>query len=249
MQQEFMDIEKEEAQCEEMVGRELADALGINLKTFDVLASLFGEISGKVQDIDLEDHQYVHMKLGAKMLSDLRTIKLLTCKGYTPQAAVVASTLLEESLNMLYIGSNNCRAKEWLKHSDESKSVWKVRFLLDELKEKIGNGVRPVWRRLCQIKHYNPLLGPAFHVKIEYKRIKFHPGPHLDRGDNIWKEFILIYSSVLIVDALKEVYQSFMKYHSSRKSWQDQFKALELEIREFLLRKDKNFKMSHLRSR
>lgn len=232
MSQDVMDIEKEEPRCEEKAIRELADELGINAETFNVFGSLFGETSGKVQDIELKKHQYVHMKLGARMLADLRTIRTLICTGYTPQAAVIASTLLEESLNMWYIGLDDERAQTWLSHSDEKYSVWKVKYLLDEFKRTTGNDLEPTYRQFCQIKHYNPLLGPKFHEKEEYKKIKFHPGPHCE--DNIWKEFILMHSSALVVDVLKDIYQSFTKYHASPKKWEEQFKALELEIREFL---------------
>ena len=100
----------------------------------------------------------------------------------------------------------------------------------DELNE--GDDLGPVWTKLCQIKHYNPLLGPNFHVKVEHEKIKFHPGPHFE--DNIWKEFILMHSSSLVIDALKDIYQSFIKYHVSPQKWEEQFNALELEAQEFL---------------
>jgi len=235
MPEDLVDIEKEERRCEEMVSRELADALGINVETFNVFASLFGGLHRRVKDTQLEPYQYVHMGLAVRMIADLRTIKILVCKGHTPQAAVVASTLFEESLNMRYIGVDNCRAEEWLRHNDEKHPVWRVSYLLDELKKKTGDDLGSDWTKLCQIKHYNPLLGPSFHVKVEYEKIKFHPGPHFE--DNIWKEFILMHSSSLVIDALKDIYQSFMKYHASPQKWEEQFNALELEAREFLRKK------------
>lgn len=180
MPEDLADIEKEERRCEEMVSRELADALGINVETFNVFVSLFGGIHRRVNVLQIEPHQYVHMGLAVRMIADLRTIKILVCKGHTPQAAVVASTLFEESLNMRYIGLDNCRAEEWLRHNDEKHLVWRVSYLLDELKKKTGDDLAPDWTKLCQIKHYNPLLGPNFHVKVEHEKIKFHPGPHFE---------------------------------------------------------------------
>lgn len=237
MRKEFMDIEKAEAGCEEMVGQELADALEVNRKTFDVLASLFGEISGRVKENELEQYQNAHMHIAVRMVSDLRTIQILICKGWTAQAAVVASTLLEESLNIRYIGSDNCKAQKWLGHRNEKYPVWRASLLLEELKKATGDDWEPIWRRFCQIKHYNPSLATIFHIKVvDGKRI-FHPGPLTDKEDNVWKEFILMWSSALVVDALKDIYQSFMKYHTSPERWEEQFKALELEIREFLHKK------------
>jgi hypothetical protein len=237
MPEDFVDIDKEEARCEEMVSRELADALGINLKTFDVLASLFGEISGRVKDKELEQYQNAHMHFAVRMVSDLRTIQILVRKGWVPQAAVVASTLLEESLNVRYIGPDNCKAQKWLGHRDEKYPVWRVSFLLEELKKKTGEDLEPIWRKLCQIKHYNPSLAPIFHVKIEDGRITFHPGPDSAGEYNIWKEFILIWSSALVTDVLKDIYRSFMKYHVSPKEWEKELNSLEHRIREFLRKK------------
>ncbi|HUV60382.1 MAG TPA: hypothetical protein VMW09_09780 [Desulfatiglandales bacterium] len=237
MPEDFVDIDKEEARSEEMAARELVDALGINLETFDVLASLFGELSGRVKDNELEQYQNAHMNIAVRMVSDLRTIKILICKGWTPQAAVVASTLLEESLNIRYIGSDNCKAQKWFSHTNEKHPVWRISFLLEELKNKTGEDLEPVWRRFCQIKHYNPRLARFFHIKVLDGKIIFHPGPLVDKEDNVWKEYILMWSSALVVDTLKEIYQSFMKYHISPEEWEKQFKALELKIREFLRKK------------
>ncbi len=44
----------------------------------------------------------------------------------------------------------------------------------------------------------------------------------------------------MVVDTLKEIYQSFMKYHISPEKWEKQFKALELKIREFLHKNPKS---------
>lgn len=237
MPEDLVDIEKEEQKCEEMVSGELADAYGINLETFDVLASLFGEISGRVKDNEVGLYQNAHMHIAVRMVSDLRTIQILVRKGWTPQAAVVASTLLEESLNIRYIGSDNSKAQKWFKHRDEKYPVWRASFLLEELKRTTGDDLEPIWRKLCQIKHYNPSLATFFHIKVVGGKRIFHPGPLTDKEDNVWKEFILMWSSALVVDALKDIYQSFMKYHTSPERWEEQFKALELEIREFLRKK------------
>ena len=134
---------------------------------------------------------------------------------------------------MRYIGLDNCRAQQWFSHSDEKHPVWRVSFLLDELKKTTGEDLEPDWRTLCQIKHYNPLLGPRFHVKEEYKKIKIHPGPHCNKEHLMLKKAVLKLSSLIVINVLRGIYQSFVKYHISPGEWLEDFKTLDDKIRKF----------------
>lgn len=121
-----LDINEEEVKCEKIVSQNLKETLELNFETFDILGSLFGEISGRVKDTQLEPYQKAHLLLGSRILSDLRAVNILIRKCHTPQAAVIASTILEGSLNMEFIGSSDEKAQKWLKHKDEKRPVWSV---------------------------------------------------------------------------------------------------------------------------
>jgi len=231
MSQEVMDIEKEEPRCEEMATQQLGEELELNTETFNLLTALFGRISGRVEKEQLEAYQRAHLRLSARITADLRIIRVLVSKGYAPQAAVITCSLFEESLNMWYIGTNNRRAQKWFSHNDEIHPVWTVRSLLEKLKEKTGDDLEPHWRKLCQIKHYNPLLGPRFHVKEEYKKIKIHPGPHCNKEHLMLKKAVLKLSSLIVINVLRGIYQSFVKYHISPEKWLEDFKRLDDKIR------------------
>jgi len=231
MSQEPMNIEEEETRCEEMATRQLVEELELNAETFDLLTGLFGRISGRVQKEQLEPYQEAHLRLSARITADLRIIRVLVSKGYAVQAATISCSLFEESLNMWHIGTDNSRGNKWLNHKNKIYPVWSVRSLLEKLKEKTGDDLEPHWRVLCQIKHYSPLLGPKFHIKEEYKKIKYHPGPHCNQEHLESKKSILKLSSLLVRNVLRGICQSFLKYHISPEKWLEDFKRLDDKIR------------------
>ncbi len=153
MTKSFLDLEKEEEKCEEMVSRELKEAFQINLETLDILNSLFGNASGRLEANEMELYQKAHGLFYPRMANDLRTIQILIKKGYISGAATIASTLFEGSLQMRWIDSNNGKAKEWFEHKDEKRSVWPVRTLIDNL--RLGEGTEYVWTLLCKLNIIN----------------------------------------------------------------------------------------------
>lgn len=111
-----------------------------------------------------------------------------------------------------------------------------LRELLDKL-ERLKNQDW-MWTLLCRIKHYAPILLADSHVKEgDLGAIKFHPGPHLDEKDKIWKEFILVASSSCILEGIRNIYQYFTKYHAPEVRWEEKYEMLYKKIKDFIQEK------------
>ncbi|RAV19475.1 DUF5677 domain-containing protein [Paenibacillus contaminans] len=102
----------------------------------------------------------------AKILNDLRAASILSARGYSIQAATLASSLYESAFMIAYIGNNNDLADKWINHEDPSNLFISVKKLTEqglkninapnykELSEREYNN----YRQLCMVKHGNPLI-------------------------------------------------------------------------------------------
>jgi hypothetical protein len=123
-------------------------------------------------------------------LTSLRATALLLVRGYTAQAATVASGLFETRLYSNYILDNEPRALQFINHSNSQEFVWRpnqmIRFEAEQNVQKADKTNKTVTLKneidligasyifLCSLKHGNPIplrhvvggrdriIGPAF---------------------------------------------------------------------------------------
>jgi hypothetical protein len=123
-------------------------------------------------------------------LTSLRATALLLVRGYTAQAATVASGLFETRLYSNYILDNEPRALQFINHSNSQEFVWRpnqmIRFKAEQNVQKADKTNKTVTLKneidligasyifLCSLKHGNPIplrhvvggrdriIGPAF---------------------------------------------------------------------------------------
>ncbi|KJR45481.1 hypothetical protein UF75_4157 [Desulfosporosinus sp. I2] len=74
--------------------------------------------------------QNVQHMLLKQALTSLRATNLLCLRGYTSQAASVASGLFELRLYSNFIGLENSRAEEFLNHSNSQDFVWRPKKMI-----------------------------------------------------------------------------------------------------------------------
>ncbi len=119
-----------------------------------------------------------------KCVNDLRSLWILSKKGYSIQAASLASSLYESFIQINYIGNNNGRAQEWIDHTDPKWLPQSMKnytnIVFEELAPEhpeLSNNFYAVYSRLCRAKHGNPLLLKNHFYEIKGSNIIADYGP------------------------------------------------------------------------
>jgi len=123
-------------------------------------------------------------------LTSLRATALLLVRGYTAQAATIASGLFETRLYSNYILDDEARAVQFINHTNSQEFVWRpnqmIRFEAEQNLQRVDKTSKTVTLKqeidligasylfLCSLKHGNPIplrhvvggrdkiIGPAF---------------------------------------------------------------------------------------
>jgi len=136
----------------------------------------------------VEDSNKVVQLLLMKSVNDLRSLWLLSKKGYSIQAADLAGSLYESFIQINYIANNNELAREWIEHSNPKRLPDNVYNYTKAVFDKIApehpeltNTFYSVYSELCKAKHGNPLLLKNHFYKIEGDTLIADYGPELSR--------------------------------------------------------------------
>ena len=111
-------------------------------------------------------------------LTSLRATALLLVRGYTAQAATVASGLFETRLYSNYILDDEGKASQFISHTNSQEFVWRpnqmIRFEAEQNLQRVNKASKPAdikkeidvigasYLFLCSLKHGNPI--PLRHV-------------------------------------------------------------------------------------
>lgn len=127
------------------------------------------EIPKETNITTLKNVQHMFLK---QSLCSLRTIVILFLKGYTSQAATIASSLYEVRLYSNYILDHIDRAEYFMKHSNSQDFVWRpkqmirneAQFNVDQMAStkilKLEDEIKLIsstYMFLCSLKHNNPI--------------------------------------------------------------------------------------------
>jgi hypothetical protein len=89
-------------------------------------------------------------------------IELLLRNGFTAEASVIGLTQFELCLDVLYIRDTVTRATEWMKHSSDRFSPWKVKDKIDDIwanDREMRESKQGYFELLSSVKHGNPKAG------------------------------------------------------------------------------------------
>lgn len=151
-------------------------ALGLSLEKYGAHLKLTQRVynfigrwssSGKIRPFaEITLAERVSVALLYRLTNDLRCVQELAVKGYSLQAVSLASSMFEGAYTLAYIGNDNDLAKEWVEHSDPTRTFRPVKKLVKGVLEKEGvpnlqaatDAKYKDYRQLCLAKHINPLL-------------------------------------------------------------------------------------------
>ncbi|MGE6577409.1 DUF5677 domain-containing protein [Paenibacillus xylanexedens] len=150
----------------------LVDKLEPFIKVTDWLfseAPKIVEVTVEKNVTTLKNVQHMFLK---QSLNSLRAIVILVLRGYTSQAATIASSLYEIRLYSNYILDHQDRAEYFMKHSNSQDFVWRpkkmirseAQFNVNQMANKATlnvddeiKSINSTYMFLCSLKHNNPI--------------------------------------------------------------------------------------------
>ncbi|MEK5321796.1 hypothetical protein NSS94_21515 [Paenibacillus sp. FSL L8-0644] len=104
------------------------------------------------------------LHLLSRLYNDLKSIYLLSLKGYSVQAATIACAFYEAALTVICIDNEEEKGRKWLKHKDTVHGYSKTSVLNREVVKKLNwssdtwDNLKKVYTYLSMAKHSNPLI-------------------------------------------------------------------------------------------
>lgn len=100
-----------------------------------------------------------------RLSNDLRSVVLLTNRGYALQAVSLVASIYEIAYTIALIGSDTALVREWVNHDDPTRPFQEISRMTRNALTKLGISDTQAWgrqyrvyRQLCLAKHANPLL-------------------------------------------------------------------------------------------
>lgn len=197
------------------------------------------------------------MKVASALLvriaNDMRTIAILSAKGYAIQAATIAAALYESALMIAYIGNDDNLANRWINHNVPTKSFISVSKMTLEALKKLGvqnskkekKNLYHVYEQLCQAKHGNPIFQKAHSFLIENNTVVAQPGP-ITTNEFVRVSWFVMENAINLVGiALQSFIRNHIKSNANNdiidafKDLQDLHKALSsMGARRYGMKKD-----------
>jgi hypothetical protein len=151
-----------EAEAMDILESELLEHLTIATRVYD----LIGRVLEKAVNSNVQPQsKKISMALLSRIANDLRCCILLAVRGYGAQSCSVAASIYEESFASLAVGADEVLARQWIDHSDPTRSFKGVSELTDLGLIALGVKISQVhgreylkFRNLCLAKHSNPLF-------------------------------------------------------------------------------------------
>ena len=102
-----------------------------------------------------------HCFIMTRMAELQESVELLCRKRRHTEASILALTQLELGLDILYVGSDESRAKIWFDHRNMKRHPWPVKTKIDWVlanKKDRYSYLSPMFKNLSAIKHGNPIM-------------------------------------------------------------------------------------------
>ncbi|MFB3150219.1 MAG: hypothetical protein ACE10M_06575 [Alphaproteobacteria bacterium] len=179
-----MVIEDVEARAEHELKSELAEHLKFNSNVWALVVRVLGAFQG--HDLaQMPESRKVCFVLLARLANDLRCIALLSERGYSDQAAIMAASVLESAHTISYIRDDEARAQAWNTHRRPRNTFRKIPELItatakfleaSNLKEVVRVEQR-VYAQLCWSKHVTSIVLGFRPPEERITRGTFYLGP------------------------------------------------------------------------
>ncbi|MCH7930429.1 MAG: STAS/SEC14 domain-containing protein [Proteobacteria bacterium] len=179
-----MALEDIEAQATGELKSELTEHLEFNSKVWALVVRVIGAFQG--HDLaQMPESRKVCFVLLARLANDLRCVALLSERGYSEQAAIIAASVFEIAHTICYIRDDEERALAWIQHREPKRAFKPIAQLIRATAEYIEapnieqviRNERRNYAQLCWPKHASPLILGFRPPEERQKHGTFYLGP------------------------------------------------------------------------
>jgi hypothetical protein len=100
--------------------------------------------------------------LASRLADDLHAFALLAERHYRLQAMTIASSAVEAAWTIIYIGSDDERARSWSEHPGLKSTTWRPKQLTKAVGVEDASWMDTIYTFLCAAKHHNPHMLQLF---------------------------------------------------------------------------------------
>ena len=228
--------------------RRIAEQLEPHLRAHQVLVTnafnLIGALLVQVPESRIKKLQkalHVATKLMLRLSNDLRSVQILTSRGYPIQALTIAASMCEVAYTVAWVGADELRTQIWLDHENPTRPVrdlkTMVRYGRSALRSPDPEGdtkhVYRVYMQLCWAKHASPVLVKRYGIEASPDKVTITGGPDASGGAIRAAWFALEHTARFIEVAAASFFNNHVQTHCSRET-ADQLLAYMESIRENL---------------
>jgi len=169
---------------------------------------------------EISDSELASRTLMARLVTDLYALCTLAWKGYLAQTVTLASSTLETTYLLCYIGLNDETARQWLDHADATRQVVPVFNLiqgsLSHHDHPSGQPWTPqeleahtkseyhIYQQMCGVKHLNALMQMPLGLDLRADEGRIIVGPQFSDTSfdvTLWTLFHIVRMAVQATDA------------------------------------------------
>jgi hypothetical protein len=161
-----MSLDDAETETIRILGRELSRHGELSLRTYNFINLILNEAPQLMPLAEVPPSRLVCDKLLVRVANDLRTMTLLSMRGYGTQALCLGASMYEAANAVAAVGDDDEIAKQWQGHTNKQHSFWGAEQVTHLAVKKWGfaeaqkaaDWLYAVYRNLCLPKHLNPLF-------------------------------------------------------------------------------------------
>jgi len=121
-----------------------------------------------------------------RLRNDLRCAALLAARGYGEQSCSLVASLYENAFTILSIGGDDELARKWFEHSKpeaffispkNATQQGLSKFGISEPEKHAIRNYENIYKRLCMVKHMNPISQKRRGYEMVGSRIELFSGP------------------------------------------------------------------------
>lgn len=237
-----MELEDIEARATGDIKSELTEHLEFNSKVWALVVRVIGAFQG--HDLArMPKSRKACFVLLARLANDLRCVALLSERGYSDQAAIIAASVLEIAHTICYIRDDEERAQAWIQHREPKRAFKPIAQLIrataefldvQNIKQFIRNE-RRTYAQLCWPKHASPIILGFRPPEERQKHGTFYLGPDTTDFSVRTAWFALQHSGrhgVLAVDVFQNTHATVLDVARAEASWRVTYDQLVSQAQE-----------------
>lgn len=217
MSPKIQSLDSTEKQVVEQLGPHLLEHQVLATDAFNLISILLAQVPEAPMKT-IPKALGVAVKLMLRLSNDLRSVQILSSKGYSIQALAIAASMCEVAYTVAWVGADETRAQTWLDHENPTRPVRDLRTMIRYGRAALGSPDPEedtkreyrVYVQLCWAKHASPVLEKRYGIEVSADKVTIPHGPDAS-GDAIRAAWFALENAARFVEI---VAASFFNNHA-----------------------------------